>query len=99
MVNSGSKNSRRSPIEILEENFGQSFKELSREDRFALVILMGQIARSQKMDYSLTDAYRELPGENVSDKLFNLLGELSESLTESNLIDSCQELIESLRIE
>lgn len=94
---SDSKGSSQSPLEILNRTFGRSLENLSRRDKFTLIALLGQVARNSERNYSLMDAYRELPGENISRSLFQLLPQLSESLSEENLINLCQELIENLK--
>lgn len=96
---SDSKGSRKSPLEVLKENFGQSLRGLSKRDKFTLIVLLGQVARYSDENYSLIDAYRELPGENIPERLFKLLPELSENLTEINLLNLCQELIENIKKE
>ncbi len=94
---SDSKGSSQSPLEILKRTFGRSLENLSRRDKFTLIALLGQVARNSERNYSLMDAYRELPGENIFRSLFQLLPKLSENLSEENLINLCQELIENLK--
>ena len=87
---SDSKDSIQNPLELLKINFGQSFENLSRRDKFTLIALLGQVARNSNQNYSLIDAYRELPGENIPERLFQLLPSLSENLTEVNLVNLCK---------
>lgn len=96
---SDSKGSSQSPLEILKRTFGRSLENLSRQDKFTLIALLGQVARNSEQNYSLMDAYRELPGENISRDLFQLLPQLSENLSIQNLLDLCEKLIEVIKEE
>jgi hypothetical protein len=96
---SDSKGSSQSPLEILKRTFGRSLENLSRQDKFTLIALLGQVARNSERNYSLMDAYRELPGENISRSLFQLLPQLSENLSIQKLLDLCEKLIEVIKEE
>ncbi len=96
---SDSKGSSQSPLEILKRTFGRSLENLSKQDKFTLIALLGQVARNSERNYSLMDAYRELPGENISRNLFQLLPQLSENLSIQNLLDLCEKLIEVIKEE
>ena len=95
---SDSKGSSQSPLEILKITFGRSLENLSRQDKFTLIALLGQVARNSERNYSLMDAYRELPGENISRSLFQLLPQLSENLSIQSLLDLCGKLIEVIHL-
>jgi hypothetical protein len=94
-----SKGSRKNSVEILRENFGENFEDLNRRDKFTLIALLGQVGRHSNKSYSLIDAYRDLPGSNIPESLFNLLPELSINLSETALVNLIEELIKELRTE
>jgi len=96
---SDSRSSRKEPIEILKESFGQNLEYLSKENKFTLIALLGQVGRHSNENYSLIEAYRDLPGNNIPENLFELLPKLSENLNEANLLNVIEELIKKLKIE
>lgn len=94
---SDSRSPRKEPIEILKETFGQDLEHLSRENKFTLIALLGQVGRTSLEKYLLVEAYRDLPGNNIPENLFELLPELSKNLNETNLLKLIKELIEKLK--
>lgn len=98
MVNLSDSSRKKTPLELLKENFGQNLESLSKREKFILLASMAQVAamKDTNEEYSLLTAYRDLPGGNVTKKLFELMPALNETLSEENLLRLCQELIEKL---